>query len=110
LTHVFFRKFLALLVIAGLLSLRLSTLTEQVFVEPVEDAIFDVPFIAAEEIPGEGKPVKVKPKRAFDFVLAVADELTLPGETLPLQANSVVVVLNLKDIHTDIFIPPETVS
>lgn len=90
--------------------MRLSSLTEQMFVIPVEDAIFDVAFIAAENSPAGGKPVKVKPKRAFDLVLAQSMELRLHcGRPLP-QTRPTSAILVLKDIRPEIFIPPEIIS
>lgn len=104
-------RFLSLVVIAALLSLRLSSLTDEVFVVPVEDAIFDVAFIAAEEGAAEGKPIKVKPKRAFDIImLAPVEELLRRGASPQLARTFAVAILNLKDIHSEIFIPPETFS
>lgn len=108
--HSFPLKILSLVVIAALLSLRLSSFTQEAFVVPVEDAIFDVAFIAAEDDPAEGKPIKVKPKRAFDIILASFEELPHHGERPQLTTTVTVAVLNLKDIHSEIFIPPETVS
>ena len=108
--HSFPLKILSLVVIAALLSLRLSSFTEEAFVVPVEDAIFDVAFIAAEDDPAEGKPIKVKPKRAFDIILAAFAELHHHGERPQLMTTFAAAVLDLKDIHTEIFIPPEVVS
>ena len=109
--HTIPLKILSLVVIAALLSLRLSSFSEVAFVVPVEDAIFDVAFIAAEDGATAGKPIKVKLKRAFDIIMLVqVEEPFQHGGRLHLTATCSVAVLNLKDIHSEIFIPPETVS
>lgn len=104
----YFRKLLSLTLIFALLALRLSSFSEQAYVEPVEDAIFDVAFIAAEDSAGEGKPIKVKTKRALDLALCSIDALPHhPNRPQP-PASPKVPVLILKDIHSEIFIPPES--
>lgn len=108
--HSLFLKILSLVVISALLSLRLSSFSEDLFVVPVEDAIFDAAFIAAEDSPTDGKPKKVNSKRGFDIMLFPIEELRHDDEWSQLTRTSVVTVLNLKDIHSKIFIPPETVS
>jgi len=105
-----FRKILSLVVIAALLSLRLSSFTEEQFVTPVEDTLFEIPFIAAEGSTAEGKPLKVKPKRAFDIILDPVEGLDQQGERPHPTTTTAVAVLNLKDIHSEIFIPPEVIS
>lgn len=105
----FFRKTLAFAAVVALLVMRLSTFTDEYFVTPVEDAIFDIAFIA-EDSPGEGKAPKVKPKNIFDFVLppveVVQTEVALPASPL----TPTVCILCLKDVVPSIFIPPETLS
>jgi hypothetical protein len=108
--HLFLSKTLSLVVIAALISLRLSSLTETVFVTPLEDAIFDIPFIVADSSPADAKPIKVKPKRAFDFILAPLEELDRHGERPFVVAVLAITEPNLKDILSEIFIPPESVS
>jgi hypothetical protein len=102
-----FKKILSLVVIIALLSLRLSLLTEEVFVTPVEDAVFDIPFIAAEDGATEGKPPKVKPKRAFDLMLIPAVEPRAHGDTPLTVVRPALALLAPKDILSEIFIPPE---
>lgn len=100
-------RLLALTLIAALLALRLSSFTEQVFVEPVEDAIFDVAFIAAEDGAGSAKPIKVKTKRAMEIVLSPVEVLHQYGDRPQLPKAPRVPQLALKDIRPEIFIPPE---
>lgn len=107
---VFLRKILSLVVIAALLSLRLSSLTPEVFVIPVEDAIFEIPFIAAECSSPEGKPSKTKPKRAPDIILAPLAELEQRAGRPQPSPIPVTATLTLKDVHAEIFIPPEAIS
>ena len=109
-TVVPLRKILALCTIAALLSLRLSNLTEQVFVEPVEDAIFHNAFIAAEECGANGKRIKVAMKRACDLLLAPV-EAPLPSAERPIPATTPAIAAPVpKEIRADIFIPPERLS
>lgn len=105
--HPLSHRLLALTLIVALLALRLSSFTEQVFVEPVEDAIFDVPFIAAEDGAGSAKPIKVKTKRAIEIVLTPAEVLHQYGDWPQLPKAPRVPHLALKDIRPEIFIPPE---
>ena len=106
----FLRKLLSLFVIVALVSLRLSTFTEQAFIEPVEDALFDVAFIASDETPEEGKLLKAKPKRAFDIVLATSQDIVPVVAGLPALPVPFVAELSLDDILAEIFIPPEAIS
>ena len=103
-------KLLSLVLIAALIGLRLSSFTEEVFVVPVEDALFDVPFIAADDGTNETKPLKVKPKRVFDITLSPVVELRPRGEQPLPSFPPATTVLNLKEIHFEIFIPPESIS
>lgn len=106
--YPFFFRFLALTLVVALLALRLSSLTEQVFVEPVEDAIFGVAFIAAEDDAGNGKPIKAKTKRAMEIVLTPAEFMHHCGDRPQPPKTPATPRLVLKDIHPEIFIPPES--
>jgi hypothetical protein len=100
------KKILSLLVVAALLSLRLGSLTDEIFATPVEEAIFDCAFIA-EENHTEGKSIKVKAKRMFELILTSVDAIQ-PHIEIPEPAERAVVpVLLPQDIPFEIFIPPE---
>jgi len=102
-------KILSLAVIITLLSLRMSTFTEEIFIVPVEDAIFDVAFIA-EETSAEAKSFKVKVKKLLEFTL-VPPTRGLAGIGLPQNSPTATIpVLVLMDLVADIFIPPESIS
>ena len=104
-------KVFALVVVAAFLSLRLSTFSTEIFVVPVEDAIFAVAFIADEAGGAAQKPLKIKTKRAIDHCTLVPTEnYAQPGEWSVPQTPPLVAVVELKDIRTEIFIPPEARS
>jgi hypothetical protein len=104
-------KVFALVVVAAFFSLRLSTFSTEVFVVPVEDAIFDVAFIADETGGAAKKPLKIKTKRAIDHcTLVPAENFVQPGELPVPHTPPLTIALELKDIRTEIFIPPETCS
>jgi hypothetical protein len=100
------KKILSLLVVVALLSLRLGSLTDEIFATPVEEAIFDCAFIA-EENHTEGKSIKVKPKRMFEIVLTSVDAIHPHIETPEPVKRAVVPVLVLQEFPFEIFIPPE---
>lgn len=104
-------KIFALVVAAAFLSLRLSTFSTEIFVVPVEDAIFDVAFIADETGGASKKPLKIKTKRAIDHcTLVPAENLAQPTELPGPQTLSLTTALELKDNRAEIFIPPEARS
>jgi hypothetical protein len=104
-------KVFALVVVAAFLSLRLATFSTEIFVVPVEDAIFDVAFIADETGGAAKKPLKIKTKRAVDHcTLVPAENFAQPGELTVPHTSPLTAVLELQDIRTEIFIPPETRS
>ena len=105
-----FCKILSLAVIIALFSMRVSHLSESAFVIPVEDAIFHVAFIAAEESPVSTKILKIKGKTLFDIVLTPNEEIFPPvGQPRPSvkQADRSLI---FNEISAEIFIPPEIVS
>jgi hypothetical protein len=105
-----FSKLLSLVVIIALFAMRLSFLSEEVFVIPVEDAIFHVAFIADEDSPSSTKILKVNAKRALDLLLLPQEEVSQPAEPPQPLLKPACCVLILKDIAAEIFIPPEVVS
>jgi hypothetical protein len=104
LTH---HKILSLLVIAAILCIRLSNFTENTFADPVEEIIFDVPFLAADDWATEEGCSKVKLERSFDIILTPTPDLHPRGDRAQSSEKPALTVLNLKEIYTRIFIPPE---
>ena len=105
----FVLKVLALVVVAAFLTLRLANLSTEIFVIPVEDAIFAVAFIADETGGGSKKPPKIKIKRAIDYChLCPAEAPPQPGERLLLQPWRPPAGTGPLDVRTEIFIPPES--
>jgi hypothetical protein len=102
-------KILSLLVIAALLCIRLSSFTENTFADPVEEIIFDVPFIAADDWATEEGSSKAKLERSFDIILTPTPDLHPRGDRPQPSVMPTTAVLNLKEIYTRIFIPPEVV-
>lgn len=104
-------KVFALVVAAAFFSLRLSNLSTEIFVVPVEDAIFAVAFIADETGGAAKKPLQIKTKRAIDHcTLIPAENFVQPGELPVPQTPPLAIALELEDIRTEIFIPPEVRS
>lgn len=103
-------KILALLVIVALLGMRLSTFTADMFITPVEDAIFDTAYIVADDDSCTGKLLKAKTKRGFDILLHPTEELGRQYESPQAIAKPSTSVLQLKGILSEIFIPPEIIS
>jgi hypothetical protein len=105
-----FYKVLSLVVIAALFSMRLSHVSEEVFVIPVENAIFHVVFIAAEDCPASVKTLKFNAKRALDIILLPPEEISRQVDAPQPLIQTSYCVLTLKDICSEIFIPPEVVA
>lgn len=100
-------KILSLLVIAALLCLRPSSFTVNTF---VEENIFNVPFIAADDWGTEEGCTNVKPESSFDIILTPSKDLRSHCDRPQSSKKPTLAVLNLKEICFRIFIPPEIVS
>jgi len=98
-------RLLALSMVLLLLTIRLGSFTEETFVTPVEDAIFDVAFISDVD---HSLPTKViKSQRALDCDLP-SSKVSTPPRTLILALLPAYVPVFLPDeIPREIFVPPE---
>lgn len=100
-------RILAFSMILVLLSVRLGSFGEELFVTPVEDAIFDVAFVSVDDNGPQTKPAAIKYKGTLDCDLPQGD-ISVPG---PVSINVVlspyVPAWSPRDLVSDIFIPPE---
>lgn len=100
-------RVLAFSMILVLLSVRLGSFGEELFVTPVEDAIFDVAFVSVDDNGPQTKPAAIKYKGALDCDLPQGG-ISVPG---PVLTNAVlspyVPAWSPRDLVFDIFIPPE---
>ena len=101
---------LAFGLILVLLAVRLGTLTEEVLVTPIEDAIFGVAFIVDAEKERLSKLLVNKVKCQFDCVVPQGQSpvgALLPAGTV--KPEHIPAFLP-RDLVADIFIPPEEVA
>ena len=106
----FLKKILALSLVVMGLSLRLGSLTEEVFIKPVEDALFHKVFLAADHL-FEGKLIKAKPNSLVSEIPGDPPESKMPVVEDSVEPETQFVShLPLRDILSEIFIPPETLS
>lgn len=98
---------LTIIMILVLLTVRLGSFGEQVFVTPVEDAIFDIASVTVNGNESQTKPLSLNSKCTLDCDLPQCDvsfpyplqvSLTLPAH-VPFFSPQVV--------GSEIFIPPE---
>lgn len=99
-------RILAFCMILVLLAVRLGSFSEEVFVTPVEDAIFDVAFVSADEKSPQTK-YQIKSKRAFECALLQYDVPPIPSLRVIAALPAYVPVFFPDDIASEIFIPPE---
>jgi hypothetical protein len=105
-----FSKVLSLVVIGALFAMRLSFLSEELFVTPVEDAIFHNAFIADEDNPFPAKILKANAKRALDVILLPTEEVSQPAAPPQPLFKPEYCVLIIEGISAEIFIPPEAIA
>jgi len=100
-------KYLAALLVVTLLTLRLGSFCDEVFVTPVQDNLFGVTFIAAET-DGEGRPpLSLKGAASLVWVVEPVTEVhvvLLESLFQPSAPQG----LQLQLFPVDIFIPPES--
>ena len=102
-----FSNILAFVVIASLLSLPLAN--DPIFA-PFENVTLEVSFTVNDAGIIEGIFLKSDPELSINADLVPAGKLRLPGDRLPSSAQPVMATLSLKEIISEIFIPPKTVS
>lgn len=99
-------RILAFCMILVLLAVRLGSFSDEVFVTPVEDALFDVAFVSVDE-KGPQSKAQIKSKRAFECELLQYEVPALPSVQVVAALPAHVPEFALEDITTEIFIPPE---
>lgn len=98
---------LAFMMILVLLTVRLGSFGEQVFVTPVETAIFDIASVTDNHNNPHAKPSALKYKCTLDCVLSQTD-LSLPNPfQVPLSPSAHIPSFFPREIGFEIFIPPE---
>ena len=102
-----FSNILAFVVIASLLSLPLAS--DPIFT-PFENATLEVSFTVNDDGIIEVCFIKSNPELSINADLAPAGKLRLPGDRLRSSAQPIMATLSLKEIISEIFIPPKTVS
>lgn len=99
-------RVLAFCMILVLLVVRMGSFSEEVFVTPVEDAIFDVAFISADEA-GPQTKLLIKSKRALECDLLQYEVPEVPSVQVIMVLSRHVPEFFPEDITREIFIPPE---
>jgi len=103
-------KILSLVVMALLLSLSLANLTADSVVTTYDDASVKVSLKANDNGTAEDYFLRSNPELSFNEELVPAEVVSLPGRRLQSSVKPAVAVLSLKDIISEIYIPPKNVS
>jgi len=100
-------RLLAFVMALVLLTVRFGTYSDELFVTPVEDAIFDVAFVVADAEGKQTKPPAIKSKQVLDCVL-LPDQVAAPRPVmaLPLPPEHTAPFF-FDDVAGEIFVPPE---
>ncbi len=100
-------RVLAFSMILVLLAVRLGSFSEEAFITPIEDAIFDVAFVSADEKGPQTKPQAVKSKRALECDVLHYD-VPMPRPVLTTAVRPMhVPTFFPEEVAFEIFIPPE---
>ena len=105
-----FRKIWPVVVIASMLSLQLAGIVEESAVTPFESARFEISALVLDGGSTEDCLQKTEPKLSFNVDLVPAGEVRFPGDRLQALAKPPPAVLSSKEIISEIFIPPRSVS
>lgn len=105
-----FRKILLLVVIASMLSLPLSSIVKDTTVTAQDDAIFEISSLGNDDGSSEDCLLKTESELSFNVDLIPAEEVRFPGDRLQSAAKPATPVLTLKEILSEIFIPPRIAS
>ena len=103
------RKIFSLFLVFALFTLRLGSFSEERFITPVEDALFDRMFIA-EDSPLEGKPKKANTKQVMDVLLDAPQTACVFVEKIAQTAIPFVNHFIPRITASEIFIPPESLA
>ena len=105
-----FRKIWPVVVIASMLSLHLASVVEKSAVTPFESARFEISALVLDGGSTEDCLLKTGPELSFNVELISAESLSLPGDRLQALTKPALAVLSLKDLISEIFIPPRSIS
>lgn len=100
-----FSKVLAFSLVLVLLTLRLGSFSQETFVQPVQDVIFQTAHISEETT--KSKPSALKPKRATGEVIASGAQLLVHFFPLETRLTPCLPYQPLPEVYLDIFIPPD---
>jgi hypothetical protein len=98
-------KILAFALILVLLTVRLGSLCQETFVQPIQDVIFQTAHISEED--AKHKPSCLKPKRAAGEVYYGAVPLMVEFFPLETRLMPCFPYQALPEVYLDIFIPPD---
>lgn len=107
--HGVFRA-LAFSMILVLLTVRLGSLSEELFVTPVEDALFDTAFVNAADKGPLDKPLAAKYKCALECDLPQYQVSVISPLHLPVTPSASVQIFSPQGNAFKIYIPPESSS
>ena len=105
-----FRKIWPVVVIASMLSLPLVSIVEKSAVTPFESARFEISALVLDGGSTEDCLLKTEPELSFNVDLIPAEEVRFPGDRLQALVKPAPAVPALKDISSEIFIPPRIIS
>lgn len=101
----FSSKFLALSLVLVLLTIRIGSFSQETFVQPVQDVIFQTEKISEET--AKHKPSALKPKRAVGEAVADGAQLLVQFFPLETRLTPCLPYQSLPEVYLDIFIPPD---
>lgn len=105
-----FRKILLSAVMASMLALPLAGILEDSAMTALEDAIFDVSFLADDNVPSEEHFLKTELDLSFSLDLAPAENLPQHSARPQPSPKPVMADLFLKEIICEIVTPPKIAS
>jgi len=105
-----FSKLLPFVVMALLLSLPLAKVTVDSIGTSCDDTSVEVSLQVNDNGTPEYHFLNPTPELSFNADLAPAEGLSLPGGRLQSSVKPALAVLSLKDIVSEVYIPPEIVS
>ena len=104
------RQVVSYFLTATLLSLPLAGFTVDSAFTSYDDARFEVSLQANDDGTTAEALLRTGPELSFNVELISAESLSLPGDRLQPSAQPALAVLSPKDLISEIFIPPRTIS
>jgi hypothetical protein len=98
---------LAFCMILVLMTVRLGNFSEEMFVTPVANAIFDVVFISADDLGSPAKGQTLKLKFSVDCALRQCEVILQKPVLAPAVPSAFVPLFAPNEVAFEIFIPPE---